>query len=316
MKTRITLTFTILLILSSCAGEAPTPVSIPDRESLIPATQVKISPDTDIYPPKSLTNEYEDPIPLPYPINTTGAEDSAFMAPDGKTLYVWFTPDVSKPVEQQITDKVTGIYVFHRVGDGWSPAERVMLQDPGKLAGDGCEFVQGNLMLFCTVREGYTGIHWFSAEFLDGKWCNWTEADFNPAYEVGELHITADGSELYFHSPRPGGKGGYDIWISQNINGDWGQPVSVDVVNTEHTDGWPFISPDGTELWFTRGPGAPELWRSKKVNGAWAEPEKMFAPFAAEASMDIHGNIYFTHHFYKDDQMLEADIYIAHPSTP
>ena len=176
MKTRITLTFTILLILSSCAGEAPTPVSIPDRESLIPATQVKISPDTDIYPPKSLTNEYEDPIPLPYPINTTGAEDSAFMAPDGKTLYVWFTPDVSKPVEQQITDKVTGIYVFHRVGDGWSPAERVMLQDPGKLAGDGCEFVQGNLMLFCTVREGYTGIHWFSAEFLDGKWCNYGTA--------------------------------------------------------------------------------------------------------------------------------------------
>ena len=43
-----------------------------------------------------------------------------------------------------------------------------MLQDPGKLAGAGCEFVHNNVMLFCIVREGYTGIHWFSAEFKDG----------------------------------------------------------------------------------------------------------------------------------------------------
>ena len=27
--------------------------------------------------------------------------------------------------------------------------------------------------------------------------------------------------------------------------------------------------------------------------------------------MDNQGNIYFTHHFYKEDHMLEADIYIA-----
>jgi hypothetical protein len=191
-----------------------------------------------------------------------------------------------------------------------------MLQDPDKLAGDGCEFVQNNVMLFCTVREGYTGIHWFRAEFKDGKWQNWMEVDFNPTYEIGELHITADGKKLYFHSHRPGGKGGYDIWVSRNVNDEWQEPVNVAVVNTEHVDGWPFISPDGTELWITRGPGAPELWRSKKVNGEWTEPEKMFAPFAGEASMDIEGNIYFTHHFYKDDVMLEADIYVARRVSP
>ena len=99
--------------------------------------------------------------------------------------------------------------------------------------------------------------------------------------------------------------------MSTNQNGVWGTPVNVEVVNSPHTDGWPFISLDGSELWFTRSVGAPELWRSKKVDGAWTAPEQMFAPFAGEASLDNEGNVYFTHHFYKDDVMLEADIYVA-----
>jgi hypothetical protein len=311
MKIRITVWLALYLAVIGCSGQSQLPTPPPDRESLIPAEQVKIRPETDLYPPKSFSAEYEDPVPMPYPVNTNGAEDSAFIMPDGKTLYVWFTPNPQIPVEQQITDGVTGLYVFHKIKGGWSPAERVMLQDPGKLAGDGCEFVQNNIMLFCTVREGYTGIHWFTAEFKDGKWQNWTEADFNPAYEVGELHITTDDRELYFHSSRPGGQGEYDIWVSQNGNGEWQEPVNLSMVNSPYIDGWPFVSQDGNELWFTRGPGAPELWRSIKVSGEWTEPGKMFAPFAGEASMDNEGNVYFTHHFYKDDEMLEADIYIA-----
>jgi hypothetical protein len=305
-----------ITVICGCGVNAPQPTPPPNRESLIPTSQIKISPETDIYPVKSETDEYEDPVPLPYPVNTAGAEDSAFITPDGNTLYVWFTPDVSKPVEQQVTDGVTGIYVFHKDGDSWSPAERVMLQDPGKLALDGCEFVQGNVMWFCTVREGYTGIHWFTAEFKGEEWMNWLEAEFNPTYEVGELHITADGSELYFHSSRPGGKGGYDIWVSRNVDGEWDEPENVEIVNSPYTDGWPFVSQDGSELWFTRGNGAPELYRSKRINGSWGEPEKMFSIFSGESSMDYLGNVYFTHHFYKDDEMLEADIYVAWRISP
>jgi hypothetical protein len=38
----------------------------------------------------------------------------------------------------------------------------------------------------------------------------------------------------------------------------------------------------------------------------------MIKTLAGEASLDNLGNVYFTHHFYKDDVMLEADIYVAH----
>ncbi|MEW5940540.1 MAG: hypothetical protein AB1750_12800 [Chloroflexota bacterium] len=306
--------FALLLIGLACASSTPTVLPAPkDRLSAIPADAVKITPETDVYPVKSLSEEYADPVPLLAPVNTRGAEDSAFVTPDGQTLYVWFTPSPSIPVEKQLLDGVTGIYVHRQTNGVWGEAERIMLQDPGKLALDGCEFVLGNIMWFCSAREGYEGMNWFSAEFVNGAWQDWKDANFPTKYEVGELHITANGKELYFHSPRAGGLGGLDIWVSQNVNGEWQEPVNLAAVNSPESEGWPFITADGAELWFTRSHGSPELWRSKKVNGQWTEPQKMFGPFAGEASLDNAGNVYFTHHFYKDNVMLEADIYIAIP---
>ncbi len=283
-----------------------------DRESLIPPDQEKITRDQDAYPVTSLSQDYSDPEPLPYPVNTAGAEDSGFILPDGNTLYVWFTPDVSKPVQDQLTDGVTGIYRFQRENDTWGAAERIPLQDPGKLSLDGCAFILDDRMWFCSAREGYTGLHWFTADLIEGRWGNWQPADFDPDDQVGELHITADSKELYFHSSRPGGKGDYDIWVSRRVDGEWGEPENLAVVNTAHSDGWPFVSPDGTELWLTRSIGAPALFRSRKVDGAWTEPVQMFSLFSGEASLDVHGNVYFTHHYFRDDQMLEADIFVAH----
>jgi hypothetical protein len=309
---KISISFLLALILV-CCSQQETPISTipPDRESLIPAEQIKIFPEIDIYPVVSETDEYHNPEPLPYPVNTRGAEDSAFIMPDGQTLYVWFTPDVNNPVERQVIDGVTGIYEFHKEDGEWRGPERVVLQDPGKASLEGCEFILGNTMWFCAAREGYTGLNWFTAQYSGGNWGNWQLADFKPEHEVGELHITSDGSELYFHSARAGGAGGYDIWMSKNLNGEWGEPTNISIVNTPYSDGWPFVTSDGKELWITRGNGAPELWRSLKVNGEWSAPVKMFSHFSGEASLDNEGNVYFTHHFYQDDQMLEADIYIA-----
>ena len=177
-----------------------------DRETKIPANAVKILPETDEHPPLLNSSDYEKPVPVPGGVNTAGAEDSPFITPDGITLYFFFTPDINVPVEKQILDGVTGIYVSKKVNGEWSEPERVVLQDLGKLAMDGCEFVSGDIMWFCTVREGYTDIHWFTAEYKNGMWQNWKIADF-PDYKVGELHITGDGTELYFGSDRPGGKG-------------------------------------------------------------------------------------------------------------
>jgi hypothetical protein len=141
-----------------------------DRESKIPPGQAKITPETDLYPPLLHSDEYEKPVPVSYPINTAGAEDSAFIMPDGETLYVWFTPDPNALLGEQLDDRVTGIYVSRKTGGAWQKPERVVLQDSGKQSLDGCAFVRENTMWFCSARTGYIGMHWFTADYIDGKW--------------------------------------------------------------------------------------------------------------------------------------------------
>lgn len=284
----------------------------PSRYSKIPDDVVKISPDTDLNPPVSESDEYYDPVPVPGYVNSRGGEDSSFILPSGDTIYFFFTPDVREPVEKQVADEVTGIYVSRLVDGEWGEPERVLLQDPGRLALDGCEVVLGDVMYFVSAREGYTGLHWFRAEQVDGLWSNWTCVDDwmkTFEYEVGEIDFSPDMKTLYFHSGRDGGKGGYDIWVSEWVDGGWGEPVNLEAVNSAGYDGWPSLSPDGSELWFSRDYG---VWRSKLVDGEWGAPERMFFPLAGESTMDSAGNVYFTHHFYDGDVMLEADIYVAY----
>lgn len=302
------------------ASQTPTPsASRPQitRDQAIPASAVKMTPELDNIPPILHSDKYEIPVPVSGAVNTAGAEDSAFIMPDGNTLYFFFTPDPNIPPEKQLLDNVTGIYVAKKQNGDWGQAKRIWIQDSGELSLDGCEFVQGNVMWFCTARKGnYEGLDMWTAEFKDGKWTNWQNAGkkLNVDIEIGEMHVTADGNELYYHSGKAGGKGGMDIWVTEKIKGEWQQPINVAAVNTPDNEGWPFITQDGNELWFTRFyQGSPSVFVSQKVDGKWTQPELIISQFAGEPSLDNQGNIYFTHHFYKDGKMIEADIYIARP---
>jgi hypothetical protein len=322
----------LLLLFSGCCsddatGPAPgpqpepgqgtepesTPVIYP-RESTIPADAVKITPEMDIYPPILHSDEFEEPAPMPHPINTKGVEDSAFITPDGQNFYVWFTPDPNIPVQEQLIDGVTGIYWSKKVNGAWQEPERLILNDDLSL--DGCLFVQGNEAWFCSARAGnFRELDVWTAQLKNGKWENWQNAgeQLNLDYLVGEMHITSDGKRMYYHSEREGGKGGYDIYVLKKEGGAWQPPEPVDAINTEEYEGWPFINEEMDELWFTRTyMGTPAIYRSNLVNGTWQEPELVVSQFAGEPTLDKEGNLYFTHHFYEDGTMLEADIYVAY----
>lgn len=313
--------FSCFLLAFGCAGKDKPPTDshfnqshqLATRESKIPPAAVKMTPALDEHPPQLHSSEWEAPVPVLASVNTAGGEDSPFVLPDGNTLYFFFTPDVSIPAEKQLLDGVTGIYVSKKQYGVWSNPERVVLQDSGKLALDGCEFVQGNSMWFCSAREGFTGINLFTAEYTNGMWTNWKfVGEKLKNYEVGEMHVSADGSDLYFHSGRAGGKGGLDLWVSKKIGGAWQEPVNLEAVNSLDNEGWPFLSQDGNEFWFTRTyMGTPAVYRSIKINGSWSEPELIISQFAGEPSLDNAGNLYFAHHFYRNNEMIEADIYFA-----
>jgi hypothetical protein len=257
---------------------------------------------------------------LESPINTAGAEDSPFITPDGNNLYFFFTADMNIDVTKQILDRVTGIYWSQKVAGTWTEPERVWLNYFDDPALDGAETILGNAMWFASVRAGVKReIDLYSAELVNGVWINWANLGepLNVAYQVGELHISADGNQVFFHSERPGGKGDMDIWVTTKVNGQWQTPVNVEGVNTTDGEGWPYLSEDGNELWFTKHTAVTRIpmgiFRSVKVNGEWQAPERVLSSLAGEPTLDSEGNLYFVHHYYDDaaQKLWEADIFVC-----
>ena len=47
------------------------------------------------------------------------------------------------------------------------------------------------------------------------------------------------------------GMGGRDLWKVEKGGNEWGAPVNLTSHNTEYDEGYPFVSHDAKELWFT-----------------------------------------------------------------
>jgi hypothetical protein len=323
------LALTILLVAALACGGKPelpptqTPVNtVPTASRLesIPSNARKMTPVQDARPP-IVGAGLGQPQPLGAPINTAGAEDSPFITLDGQTLYFFFTPDLHVPPEKQLLDGVTGIWKSDWADASWGEPERVPLIQPGQLALDGCEFVLGNEMWFCSARAGNSrDIDLYTASLKDGIWTDWRNAgqQINVDYEVGEMHITPDGQTMVFGSTRAGGLGGYDLWISVKDGNGWGPPVNLgNPVNTAGDENRPYLSPDGRTLWFDgvsqKGLPGPAIFRSVlQADGIWSQPEEIVSQFAGEPNLSADGHtLYFVHHFFSADmsRMIEADIY-------
>jgi hypothetical protein len=321
----------VVALVLLAVGACEEPLLIVPRGEAIPGDAVKMTPATDTWPPILHSDEWEPPVPMPGPVNTAGGEDSPFITPDGEWFFVWFTPDVRVPAERQLLDGATGIYWSKRVGSQWTEPERVVLFNDVSL--DGAQFVQGDTMWFASARddgvfrgEGPNGLEWYTARRNGEEWLDWRNVGrrFNRDYQVGELHIAADGRTLYCHrGAEAGGHGRYDLWSLARTADGWAPPVNLGpVINTAADEGWPFLSEDGTELWFTRmnregqaTPG-PSIWRSRTdTTGAWSPPELILSQFAGEPTLDRQGNLYFTHHYFTGTdpfRMIEADIYVCY----
>jgi len=294
------------------------------RAESIPDSAIKMTPENDPHPPllnpdlPYLRDVWEDPVPMPGPVNTAGAEDSPFITPDADIFFFWFNGDVRKTIYEQAEDPMSGIYWTRKVNGTWTEPTRIYLTYFGKQALDGAPTMHNTTLWFCSARAGnYRGVDMWTAELRNGRWTGWTNAGekLNRDYEIGELHVTADGGEIYFDSSRDGGLGGKDIWVTRFLDDSWQQPEHLDNINTELTDGWPFVSEDGSELWFTRyGSGCPEIYRSLKNDGIWQTPEKILVSFAGEPTLDREGNLYFVHHRWDEEnnRVGEADIYVCY----
>ena len=283
----------------------------PDRYSSIPSWAPKYTPLNDTYPPVLHSSEWLQPVPMSGPINTAGAEDSPFVTPDGDWFFFFFTPNLRVNASQQIGDGVTGIWWSSRTADGWAEPVRVQLGSNYSL--DGCEFVQGDVMWFCSVRAGnYRGVDLYTARYVNGTWTDVRNAGrlINQVYLVGEMSISPDNKTMYY-----GANG--TIWALENVGGNWTDPHVVPGLQVTSGESQPFVSPDGSQLWFTgystMGYAGPAIFCSSWNGTGWGRPAEVVSQFAGEPVLDAAGNLYFVHHFLDSaGKLAEADIYVAY----
>ncbi|MDI1353501.1 MAG: OmpA family protein [bacterium] len=81
-----------------------------------------------------------------------------------------------------------------------------------------------------------------------------------PGYKTQQPFVSEDGKNLFFSSNRPGGKGGFDIWMSPiDENGFIGEATNIGVpVNTEADEVTPFFHDLSKTLYFSSN-GHPGL---------------------------------------------------------
>jgi Tol biopolymer transport system component len=101
--------------------------------------------------------------------------------------------------------------------------------------------------------------------------------------------VSHDGLELYFCSNRPGGYGGYDLWMATRptVDDHWGEPVNLGpTVNSQYDCMGPSISADGLTLYFSdydygTYPGASvDIWMVTREtkDTAWSAPKNVGEP--------------------------------------
>lgn len=105
-------------------------------------------------------------------------------------------------------------------------------------------------------------------------------ADFNnPDYSTIHPSISPSGNHMVFASNRPGGKGGYDLYIAQHHGHGWSHPQHMeDIVNSSGDEMFPYLN-DDTTLYFSSdgfvGLGGADLFISHLRDGHWTIPENL-----------------------------------------
>ncbi len=100
--------------------------------------------------------------------------------------------------------------------------------------------------------------------------------DYNEVgYATGFPSLSFDGKALYFSSNRPGGSGGYDLYVSYFKNGEWSYPENLGgEINTTGNEITPFLH--NSSLYFAsdyhHGIGGFDIFESTVEAGAWSIP--------------------------------------------
>ena len=127
----------------------------------------------------------------------------------------------------------------------------------------------GQLLFFASDRKGgHGGIDIFMcSKTVDGTWGDPINLSFNTGANELSPFIARDNQTLYFSSDRPGGLGGYDIYMTRRVaENEWTEPKNLGpTVNSNRDDLFFYVPPKEDAVYLSSnregGMGGFDLYR-------------------------------------------------------
>ncbi len=211
----------------------------------------------------SIDDPWNAPINLGPPINTARADLGPSLSADGLTLYFMdgnpfgVAPRAGGPGNYQIwtAKRATKQSPWENPEDLQSPVGSRGIESYPHLASDGLA------LYFTSDRSTPDGLFVSTRLTEESPWG--TPTNLGPAINQGSWsgfpHLSSSGLHLFFETDRPGGRGGFDLWMSTRsaVQDAWPTPVNLGAqINGSFFDVSPCVSADfpalGSYLLFAR----------------------------------------------------------------
>ncbi len=193
-------------------------------------------------------------------LNTNTHDAAVSLNADGTELFMYKNRGEGKG----------DLYLSQLNGSTWTiPVIQLKLNSP-EWDGSACFLPNEDRIIFASERKGgYGGKDLYYAERLkDNMWTNIKNLgpEINTKYDEDAPFVTSDGRILFFSSNNKSSIGGYDIFRSDLINGDWQTPYNLGPpINTTNDDSYFTVRADGKVAYYSSqksgGDGGHDIYK-------------------------------------------------------
>jgi tetratricopeptide (TPR) repeat protein len=168
-------------------------------------------------------------------------------------------------------------YIFQKNNNQWHDRTRQRIRNLNTRFNDGsgCYNRKGNKYYFTVCGKEGSQCHIVVSEFRSGKWTDPHALNDNinqEKFDSKHPAVSPGGDTLLFVTDRPGGSGGFDIWMSiDSGNDDWGPAMNIGShVNTRMNEEAPAFAEFNHVFFFAsdghQGLGGMDLYMAKRFS--------------------------------------------------
>ncbi len=219
-------------------------------------------------------------------VNAGGANYAAVFGP-GNTLYFTSTRTDSAKVGAKNSNRL--MKADFDQGSFLNVTDVGVMQDPAMQQGVATISADGSRMYFTRwgIKDGKKLATIHTAGRSGKEWDNPVAvgATVNvPGFSAQQPFLMPGGRELIFSSDKPGGLGGFDLWISDvDAQGNLSEARNLgEIINTKYDEQSPSFHEPSRSLVFASngrvGMGGYDLFQAKAEGRSWAEPVNLGYP--------------------------------------